>query len=140
MMILLLVVMPSMSKGGKMFVSGADVSTGDALDAADGTAFAMPIDEDPKDAKPRKDTWKGSYHYHKMLNIDYPYETDISYHENGNKMYEGQWKDGKRHGGGISYWENGKVLYSGQWQNGEEHGNGTLYNEYGFLCQSLFLD
>ena len=58
------------------------------------TVFAMnEVNKELSKKKPRKDTWKGSYHYHKMLdvlNIDYPYETDSCYHENGNKMYEGR--------------------------------------------------
>ena len=124
-----------MSEECEKSASGTYVPTGNAQDASNSTVFAMnEVNEELSKKKPRKDTWKGSYHYHKMLdvlNIDYPYETDSCYHENGNKMYEGQWKYGKRHGTGTSFWGNGKVLYSGQWQHGEEHGKGTLYDEKG---------
>ena len=128
-----------MSEEGEKGTSDTHVPTGDSLDASNSTVFAMnevneelskiAIDKDTKDAKLNKFDWNGTYHYHKMLNvlnIDYPYETDICYHENGNKMYEGQWKDGKRHGTGTSYWESGIRLYQGQWQDGEEQMIGNL--------------
>ena len=42
----------------------------------------------------------------------------IMYYANGNKEYEGMFKDGQFHGTGTSYFENGKLEYAGQWKEG----------------------
>lgn len=42
-------------------------------------------------------------------------------------MYEGEWKDGKTHGQGTEYTSTGKICYNGEWMNGEYHGQGTSY-------------
>lgn len=47
--------------------------------------------------------------------------------------YEGQWKNGFKHGEGISYYKNGKIQYEGQWEGGEPHGQGKVYNSNGKL-------
>eukprot|EP00163_Fabomonas_tropica_P001403 TRINITY_DN11059_c0_g1_i2.p2 TRINITY_DN11059_c0_g1~~TRINITY_DN11059_c0_g1_i2.p2 ORF type:complete len:163 (-),score=56.78 TRINITY_DN11059_c0_g1_i2:228-716(-) len=38
--------------------------------------------------------------------------------------YEGDWKDGRRHGRGVFYYLNGDV-YDGEWQDDLKHGVGT---------------
>ena len=40
------------------------------------------------------------------------------------KKYEGQWRDGKRHGKGTLTYSDGQK-YEGQWKNGLKHGKGT---------------
>ena len=39
--------------------------------------------------------------------------------------YEGQWKDGLKHGKGRFIYPDGDV-YDGEWQDGKAHGHGTL--------------
>jgi len=41
------------------------------------------------------------------------------------KKYEGEWKDGKKHGQGTLTWANGSK-YEGEWKDGKRHGQGTL--------------
>ena len=36
-------------------------------------------------------------------------EKGILYYGNGNKAYEGEWKEDKEHGKGIEYYENGNI-------------------------------
>lgn len=45
--------------------------------------------------------------------------------------YEGQWRNGFKHGAGISYYKNGNIQYEGAWEGGEPHGPGTVYNMEG---------
>lgn len=47
--------------------------------------------------------------------------------------YEGNWRNGFKHGKGISYYKNGKVQYEGDWEGGEPHGYGKSYNTNGKL-------
>ena len=58
----------------------------------------------------------------------------IMYYANGNKEYEGMFKDGQFHGTGTSYFENGKLEYAGQWKEGYMDGYGEAYWENGFKC------
>lgn len=39
------------------------------------------------------------------------------------QIYEGQWKNGVRHGRGVNYWPDGSV-YEGYWRNGAAEGKG----------------
>jgi len=55
----------------------------------------------------------------------------ILYDANGNMRYEGEWQHGRRHGKGTSYHENGNMEYEGTWENGQPHGQGTSYDENG---------
>jgi len=41
------------------------------------------------------------------------------------KKYEGEWKDGKKHGQGTLTWASG-AKYEGEWKDGKKHGQGTL--------------
>ena len=50
--------------------------------------------------------------------------TKLGYEYNGNK-YEGEWKDGKKHGQGTYTWSNGDV-YEGEWKDNNPNGQGTL--------------
>ena len=47
--------------------------------------------------------------------------------------YEGQWKDGVKHGNGKDYYINkvlnNSVLFEGNYKDGKKDGDGTLYNE-----------
>lgn len=67
--------------------------------------------------------------------------------ENG-AIYEGQWKEGSRHGRGVQSWPDGSY-YEGYWRNNQANGKGRLvhadgdtymgdwYNDKGmqiFLC------
>ena len=55
----------------------------------------------------------------------------IEYYENGNKRYEGDWKDGMPNGKGILYYENGNKSYEGDWKEGKQDGKGIKYYENG---------
>jgi hypothetical protein len=44
-------------------------------------------------------------------------------HANGD-VYEGYWRDDKKHGYGRYIWTDGDY-YEGQWENGELHGHGV---------------
>ena len=55
------------------------------------------------------------------------------YYANRQLRYEGERKDGFRHGHGKAYDENGKLRYEGEWQNGKPHGPGKHYFENGQL-------
>lgn len=44
-------------------------------------------------------------------------------------LYNGEWKDGMRHGVGIEYNERGIVVYEGSWKKDMYDGKGTLYKE-----------
>ena len=46
--------------------------------------------------------------------------------------YEGDWKDGKRHGQGTLTWTNGN-MYEGEWKDNKKHGKGTTSDEDGFV-------
>ena len=46
----------------------------------------------------------------------------IEYYENGNKEYEGDWKEGKADGKGIEYYENGNKRYEGDCKEGKADG------------------
>lgn len=47
--------------------------------------------------------------------------------------YEGEWRNGFKHGHGTSYYKNNKVQYEGEWEGGEPHGQGKVYNCNGKL-------
>ncbi|KAL4508042.1 hypothetical protein ABPG72_021415 [Tetrahymena utriculariae] len=53
-----------------------------------------------------------------------PYQFD-----NGS-VYEGQWKNGQRHGRGVQYWSDGSV-YEGYWRNNMAQGKGRLIHSDG---------
>lgn len=46
--------------------------------------------------------------------------------ENSEGRYEGECKNGMKHGHGIFYWPDGTV-YDGEWQDGRKEGLGTLH-------------
>ena len=45
------------------------------------------------------------------------------------RRYDGEWKDGLRHGYGISVEDVGS-RYSGEWRDGKQHGMGILESEW----------
>jgi antitoxin component YwqK of YwqJK toxin-antitoxin module len=53
------------------------------------------------------------------------------YWSNGNLMYMGEMKDGRKEGGGIWYHENGRLRFEGDWKNDGPHGNVTIYKRDG---------
>lgn len=42
------------------------------------------------------------------------------YYENGNKYYEGECENDKKHGQGTTYYENGNKEYKGLWENNKK--------------------
>ncbi len=57
-------------------------------------------------------------------------------YENGD-TYEGQWKDGLKHGNGKFTWEDGGA-YEGQWKDGLMHGNGKYTFKSGNTYEGQF--
>ena len=55
----------------------------------------------------------------------------IYYDENGNKLYEGDWKNGNPEGKRIKYYKNGNKEYEGDFKNGNAEGKGIKYYENG---------
>ena len=45
---------------------------------------------------------------------------------NDGRMYQGQYKDDKKHGFGVYTWADGRC-YEGYWYRGKQHGLGTYY-------------
>lgn len=45
---------------------------------------------------------------------------------NDGRVYQGQYKDDKKHGFGIYTWADGRC-YEGYWYRGKQHGVGTYY-------------
>ena len=54
----------------------------------------------------------------------------ILYTENGDKIYEGDWKNNKYHGYGM-YFMRGQCRYDGWWENGKRNGDGIAYDQNG---------
>ena len=44
----------------------------------------------------------------------------LNWHENGNKRYEWDYKNGRLHGKSLGWWENGKLQYEYNYKNGEQ--------------------
>ena len=51
------------------------------------------------------------------------------YYKNGNKRYEGDFKDGKQHRTGIEYYENGQKKYEAGYKLGQYHNKGIEYDK-----------
>ena len=65
--------------------------------------------------------------------------TQYKFFSNGNKEFEGTWKDGFLNGKAIIYYENGNKKGEGYFKNGKEHGwffeytaNGDILGEFYF--------
>lgn len=62
-------------------------------------------------------------------------------------VYVGQWEKGLKHGEGKEFWQKGfagnhdsQVVYEGQWKDGKKNGQGTLSNPDGATVKGLFKD
>lgn len=42
-------------------------------------------------------------------------------------IYDGDWKDNKKHGRGKLLEQEGDVVYNGDWENDKKHGRGTFF-------------
>ena len=55
-------------------------------------------------------------------------------------VYDGEWKDDKKHGKGIRRWADGDV-YDGEYKDGKRHGKGIYRNAEGAIVHhGLFKD
>ena len=60
----------------------------------------------------------------------YDGKNGIEYDENGNILYEGEFKNGKYHGNRKLY-RKGKIIYEGDFVENKLQGKGTEYNKEG---------
>ena len=56
------------------------------------------------------------------------------YYESGRVEYDGEFKDGKMHGQVTKYYKNGNKEYEGKYKDDKMHGQGTYYYENGKKC------
>jgi hypothetical protein len=42
-------------------------------------------------------------------------------------IYEGEWRENKKHGRGKFIEADGRIIYNGDWENDYKHGRGTFY-------------
>ena len=54
-------------------------------------------------------------------------------------MYQGDYKDGLRHGYGEYFWNPGGK-YFGEWRNDRRHGRGVFYDHNGKRSDSTYKD
>lgn len=54
----------------------------------------------------------------------------VLYTEEGDKIYDGEWKNNKYNGYG-QYFLRGQCRYEGNWENGKRNGDGIAYNQDG---------
>lgn len=60
-----------------------------------------------------------------------PHGRGVLYHVNGEKQYEGKFRDGKFHGKGQHYYPSGRIEYEGEFFCGLCQGNGRQYFQSG---------
>ena len=72
--------------------------------------------------------------------IDCRKRSGVLYYSNGNKYYEGELVDGKKHGKGIMYDIDGKRVYEGEWKNDKRVGNGICYIKGGKIYEGYLND
>ena len=82
------------------------------------------------DGRGRRIYDSGGYYIGELEGGNYNGEGTM-YNCNGNKNYEGGWKDDKYNGQGTKYRYNGDKEYEGGWENGEYNGQGTRYYKDG---------
>jgi len=61
----------------------------------------------------------------------------ILYDKLGGKLYEGEWKNGKKHGQGTFWYKNGN-MYVGDFDNGLRHGSGKYIYKNGDVYEGEF--
>ena len=59
----------------------------------------------------------------------------VSYYENGQLTYKGNYKNGKKEGAWVSYWMNGQLYYKGNYKNGKDEGAWVSYNTDGTVLK-----
>ena len=64
----------------------------------------------------------------------------IEFYQNGNKMYETNFVDGKEHGSMIVYEKNETVKYHGEYKNGKRHGAWVYTNKKAFYINGKECD
>ena len=68
-----------------------------------------------------------------------PTGSGTAFDAEGNLIYTGEWKDGKRDGYGTEY-RSGAVRYAGEWKEDRYNGKGTLTLANGTVLSGLFAD
>ena len=73
-------------------------------------------------------THKNHYTYTGSLADNYPHGCGKITHTDKSLCYDGEWRNGKRHGYGKSLFENDfkKEKYEGEWRDDKKHGKGCL--------------
>jgi len=66
---------------------------------------------------------------------------DLCMYENGQKMIEQYYKDGKMHGKAIAWYENGKKLLDSNYLNGKPEGKAEWWDEKGqHILEAYYID
>ena len=72
------------------------------------------------------------YLYYGDLIDDKPHGYGKIFYKDSTLWYDGNWKDGKKHGQGSSYsGSNNTLYYKGEWENDEINGYGKMYTDEG---------
>lgn len=77
----------------------------------------------------KKETYKDGSYYEGEMKDGFRHGQGVYVWDDGDK-YVGQFVKGVRQGKGTYYWKNGSK-YDGEWQNGKKHGNGIIYYQDG---------
>ena len=77
--------------------------------------------------------YQGEFKDSKLVN-----GTQDQFFSNGNKEFEGKWKDGFLNGKAIIYYENGNKKGEGYFKNGKEHGWFFEYTANGDILEELY--
>ena len=71
----------------------------------------------------------------------------VSYHDNGQLMYKGEYKNNKKVGYWVAYWDNGQLWYKGKFNKGKREGywehylyDGELFYNGNFKNDKWFSD
>lgn len=64
----------------------------------------------------------------------------IVLHDNGDKMFQGEWQDGVPHGRTLTWYLNGEPMHEVQFENGYLHGNWRTWSETGKLMVSAVFE
>ena len=81
-----------------------------------------------------------NFYFLKNEGTDNRKRSGVLFYSNGNKYYEGELVDGKKHGKGIMYDIDGNKMYEGEWRYDKRVGNGICYIKGGKIYEGYLND